>query len=198
MTRMIRSAAPAAAVMLAVFAGACSKKVAATTPQPPAPVANDTAPAKAAPAVANRPAPAPQATQQPQASPQMTPQQRAQLNEQLARLEDALFDYDKSTIRPDAAKALSDNVAAIRATLSKYPNEKITIEGHCDQRGSDEYNMALGERRAEASKEFLVNMGISAAQLTTISYGKERPQCTEDNEDCYQRNRRAHLIARGE
>jgi peptidoglycan-associated lipoprotein len=113
-------------------------------------------------------------------------------------LEDALFDYDKSTIRPDAVKALQDDTNVIKTTLAKYPTEKITIEGHTDERGSAEYNLGLGDRRAEAAKDFLTNLGVSPSQLTIISYGKDRPVCTEQNEDCYQKNRRAHLVAQGQ
>jgi peptidoglycan-associated lipoprotein len=113
-------------------------------------------------------------------------------------LEDALFDYDKATIRPDAMKALQDDTNVIKTTLAKYPTEKIRIEGHTDERGSSEYNLGLGDRRASATKEFLTNLGISSTQLTIISYGKERPVCTEQTEDCYQRNRRAHLVDEGQ
>jgi len=69
----------------------------------------------------------------------------------------------------------------------------VIVEGHCDERGSAEYNLALGDRRATAAKDFLVQLGVPADRLKTISYGKERPQCTEENEQCWQRNRRAHL-----
>jgi peptidoglycan-associated lipoprotein len=79
--------------------------------------------------------------------------------------------------------------------MSDFPSAVITIEGHCDERGSAEYNLGLGDRRANAAKEFLVGLGVSESQLRTVSYGKERPQCTESNEDCWQRNRRAHFSA---
>jgi len=125
----------------------------------------------------------------------MTPQERATLNESLARLEDALFDYDKSTIRPDASNALKDDVAVIREILANYPSQKLLIEGHCDERGSEEYNMALGDRRAKSSEEFLLSMGIPQTQLTIISYGKDRPVCTDKEEGCWQKNRRAHVTA---
>jgi peptidoglycan-associated lipoprotein len=125
----------------------------------------------------------------------MTPQERATLNQSLARLEDALFDYDKSTIRADAGTALKDDVAVIREILSNYPNQKLIIEGHADERGSQEYNLALGDRRARAVEEFLTSMGIPTTQLTLISYGKDRPVCSEENEQCWQRNRRAHVTA---
>lgn len=125
----------------------------------------------------------------------ITPQERAVLNDRLAHLEDALFDYDKSTIRADAASALQDDVGVIRGILAKDPNEKLRIEGHCDERGSDEYNLALGDKRAQAVAEFFQTMGISQAQLTVISYGKEKPVCGEQTEDCWQKNRRAHIVA---
>jgi len=128
-------------------------------------------------------------------STQMTPQERKTLNESLARLEDALFDYDKSTIRPDASTALKDDVTVIRDILANYPSQKLLIEGHCDERGSEEYNMALGDRRAKAAQDFLLSMGIPQAQLTIISFGKDRPVCTDKDEDCWQKNRRAHVTA---
>jgi peptidoglycan-associated lipoprotein len=120
---------------------------------------------------------------------------RRTLNERLAHLSDALFDYDKASIRPDARKALDDDVTVIRGILADYPSQKLIIEGHCDERGSEEYNMALGDRRAAASKEFLSSMGIPQTQLTVISYGKGKPVCTEKTEECWQKNRRAHVTA---
>ncbi len=125
----------------------------------------------------------------------MTPQERATLNEKLAHLNDALFDYDKSTIRDDASTVLKADVGVIRDILANYPNQKLLIEGNADERGSEEYNLALGDRRARAAQEFLVSMGIPAAQLSLVSYGKERPICTDKTEDCWQRNRRAHVTA---
>jgi len=125
----------------------------------------------------------------------MTPQERQTLNEKLAKLEDALFDYDKSTIRPDASTALKDDVGVIRDILANYPSQKLLIEGHCDERGSEEYNIALGDRRAKATEGFLASMGIPEAQLTIISFGKDRPVCTDNDESCWQKNRRAHITA---
>ena len=124
---------------------------------------------------------------------QMTPQERATLNEKLAKLEDALFDYDKSTIREDATSALKDDVGVIRDILANYPNQKLLIEGHCDERGSTEYNLALGQRRANAVKDYLVSLGIPADHLSTTSWGKEKPFCTEATEACYAQNRRGHF-----
>jgi peptidoglycan-associated lipoprotein len=120
---------------------------------------------------------------------------RETLNQRLARLEDALFNYDQSTIRSDASVALRDDVSVIRGILADYPSQKLIIEGHADERGSAEYNLALGDRRAHAVQEFLASMGIPGPQLAVVSYGKERPVCTDESESCWQRNRRAHLIA---
>ena len=125
----------------------------------------------------------------------MTPAERATLNERLARLEDALFDYDQSTIRTDATAALRDDVTVIRDILANYPSQKLVIEGHTDERGSDEYNMGLGDRRAQAAEGFLSTMGIPQNQLTVISFGKDKPRCTEQTEQCWQQNRRAHITA---
>jgi peptidoglycan-associated lipoprotein len=125
----------------------------------------------------------------------MTPQERETLNAKLARLEDALFDYDKASIREDASTRLRDDVGVIRDILANYPSQKLLIEGHADERGSEEYNMALGDKRAKAAQEFLASMGIPSAQLQIVSYGKDRPVCTDKTEDCWQKNRRAHLTA---
>jgi peptidoglycan-associated lipoprotein len=108
-------------------------------------------------------------------------------------VQDAYFDYDKSDIRSDARDALTRDVAALKSILSDFPNAVIVVEGHCDERGSAEYNLGLGDRRATSAKEFLQQLGLPADRLKTISYGKERPQCTEQNESCWQKNRRAHF-----
>jgi peptidoglycan-associated lipoprotein len=108
-------------------------------------------------------------------------------------VQDAFFDYDKTDIRGDARDALTRDAAAIKAILSDFPNAAIVIEGHCDERGSAEYNLGLGDRRASAAKEFLQGLGVPADRMKTISYGKERPQCTEQNETCWQKNRRVHF-----
>jgi peptidoglycan-associated lipoprotein len=125
----------------------------------------------------------------------LTPQERATLNDRLARLEDALFDYDKATIRTDATTVLKDDVGVVRDILANYPSQKLVIEGHADERGSSEYNLALGDKRARAAEEFLTTMGIPDAQLTVISYGKDHPICTDQTEACWQKNRRAHITA---
>jgi peptidoglycan-associated lipoprotein len=96
------------------------------------------------------------------------------------------FDYDKYEIL-EADRSVLQRQAA---WLGKYPAVRVTIEGHCDERGTREYNLALGARRANAVKEYLVSLGVSSGRVETISYGKERPMCTESNESCYAQNRR--------
>jgi peptidoglycan-associated lipoprotein len=121
---------------------------------------------------------------------------RKSLDELLStETKDAFFDYDKSSLRPDARAALSSDATALKDIFQSFQGAKITVEGHCDERGSAEYNLALGDRRATEAKDYLVEFGVPAAQLNTISYGKERPQCTDHNEECWQKNRRAHLSA---
>ncbi len=109
-------------------------------------------------------------------------------------VQDAYFDYDKSDIRSDARDALTRDAAALKSILMDFPNATIVVEGHCDERGSAEYNLGLGDRRATSAKEFLQQLGVPADRLKTISYGKERPQCTEQDESCWQKNRRAHFV----
>ncbi len=108
-------------------------------------------------------------------------------------VQDVYFDYDKSDIRGDARDVLTRDAAAIKAILADFPNATIVVEGHCDERGSAEYNLGLGDRRSSAAKDFLVQLGVPGDRLKTISYGKERPVCTDSDESCWQRNRRAHF-----
>ena len=105
-------------------------------------------------------------------------------------VQDAYFDLDKADIRADARTALSKTAEILRT----YPQIKATIEGHCDERGSTEYNLGLGDRRASAVKQYLVSLGIAADRLSTVSYGKEKPFCMETTEACYQQNRRGHFV----
>jgi peptidoglycan-associated lipoprotein len=108
---------------------------------------------------------------------------------------DAYFDYDSSDIREDARSALTRDADSLKAILRDFPSNSIVVEGHCDERGSAEYNLGLGDRRATAAKEFLIQLGVPGDRLKTISYGKERPQCNDSNEGCWQKNRRAHFAA---
>jgi peptidoglycan-associated lipoprotein len=102
---------------------------------------------------------------------------------------DVLFDFDRYSIRGDARMILKENAAF----LKEHDGAFITLEGHCDERGTDEYNIALGERRVNSVKNYLSKLGISNGRINIISYGEERPFCRESNEDCWQRNRRVHF-----
>jgi peptidoglycan-associated lipoprotein len=110
-------------------------------------------------------------------------------------LSDAMFDYDGNTIRADAQQALNKDADALKKIFTDFPTGSVIVEGHCDERGSAEYNLGLGDQRASSAKAYLVQLGVSGDRLKTVSYGKERPQCTEATDDCYQRNRRAHFSA---
>jgi peptidoglycan-associated lipoprotein len=107
--------------------------------------------------------------------------------------QDVYFDYDKNDIRADGRDTLTKDAELIKRILGADATFTIVIEGHCDERGSEEYNLALGDRRALAVKEFLVQLGVPEDRLKTISFGKERPVCTDENDACYQKNRRGHL-----
>ena len=121
----------------------------------------------------------------PPAQPSLTDEQLFAQN-----IKDVYFDYDKADVRGDQQSAIQADVAF----LQQHPNINVTIEGHCDERGSTEYNLALGDNRASSAKNALVAGGISADRIKTISYGKEKPFCTESNEACWQQNRRGHFV----
>jgi peptidoglycan-associated lipoprotein len=107
-------------------------------------------------------------------------------------IKDAFFDYDQYSIRDDAKTALEADARA----LKQRPGIRVTIEGHCDERGSEKYNLALGDRRANAVKDFLVSLGIESSRIDPTSYGEERQFCEDHNEECWQLNRRAHFVIR--
>ncbi len=107
-------------------------------------------------------------------------------------LGDVFFDYDRFNVRMDAMPVLDANSGWLRANRSKI----VLIEGHCDERGTLAYNLVLGEKRAQAAKKYLVEMGVPASQLLTTTYGETRPFCKQRNEDCYQHNRRAHFVTK--
>jgi peptidoglycan-associated lipoprotein len=133
---------------------------------------------------------APPAPTPPPAAPSQTPA------EMLAQqVHDIHFEYDKSDIRAEDQSILQGNAGALKTIFSMDANFIVTIEGHCDERGSAEYNLGLGDRRAAATRDALVALGVPGDKLKTISYGKERPLCTDATEDCYSRNRRAHFSA---
>ena len=105
-------------------------------------------------------------------------------------LTDAFFDFDKYDLREDARTAL----AADAQWLKRIRRSRSSIEGHCDERGTAAYNLSLGDRRANAAKDYLVSLGIDGGRINTVSYGKERPFCTERERVCWQKNRRAHFV----
>lgn len=116
-------------------------------------------------------------------------------NEAYARglLGDIYYDFDEYDLRPEARERLARNAEFMR----EHPEFVFTIEGHCDERGTNEYNLALGDRRASAARNYLTSLGIDTSRLSTISYGEERPQCAESSESCWQLNRRAHFVITG-
>ncbi|MGA3056045.1 MAG: peptidoglycan-associated lipoprotein Pal [Candidatus Korobacteraceae bacterium] len=124
--------------------------------------------------------------------PPPPPQTSSGTDEQLfsENMKDVFYDYDSYDISAQYQQVLQ----ADTRFLKQHPNMKFTIEGHCDERGSTEYNLALGDNRANAAKQVLAQLGISADHMRTISYGKEKPFCTESNESCWQQNRRAHFV----
>jgi peptidoglycan-associated lipoprotein len=132
------------------------------------------------------PPPPPTPAQAPSAKPTAAQVLSSEVN-------DAYFDFNKFDIRPDAQQALTQDAAALKQIFTDYPGFTVIVEGNCYDRGSAEYNLGLGDRRASAAKDFLVQLGVPADRLKTISYGKERPVCTEQNEACYQRNRHVHF-----
>ncbi len=115
----------------------------------------------------------------------------------VAALRDAYFDYNSSDLGNEARTVLVNDAAVLKQLLSESPSAVILVEGHCDDRGSAEYNLGLGDRRATIATEFLLELQVPADRVRAISYGKERPQCVEDTEECWQRNRRVHFVVGG-
>jgi len=191
-------------ISVVVLAG-CAKRPAMTAASAPAPsgAAQATAPPATTPPAATTPATSGSESSgsttpgtsgsQPPGSGTATPGARPPVSEFTANpnLKDIYFDFDKYDIRPGDAKILDSN-----ATWLKGNNNLVLIEGHCDERGTNEYNLALGERRAKATMNYLVSQGVQAGRITIISYGEERPICTEHNEACWAKNRRAHFLTK--
>jgi peptidoglycan-associated lipoprotein len=181
------------ATLLILLAGGCAKRP-ATTASGPAP--------KSSAATGSRPqaAPAPAVASAGEASrgagPAQTPAARPAPRDYVTNpaLKDINFDFDKYAIRPADAKILDANAA----WLKDNARQLLLIEGHCDARGTEEYNLALGERRAKAAMSYLVAQGIQAARISIVSYGGQRPLCREQNETCWARNRRARFLVKPE
>jgi len=150
------------------------------------------------------PAPAPAETVAPPAVPDTSMDKKPSILDQdlqgiqdeavrTGLLGDIFFDFDKFDLRADARERLQKNALFMK----EYPTLEFGIEGHCDERGTNEYNLALGEKRANAARDYLASLGVSASRLRTISYGEERPFCTESNEGCWQKNRRGRFLVTG-
>ena len=157
----------------------CAHKEVTQTPEqpqvaPPAPKAEAPKETMAETPVAEAPQP-------------MARQEEKELN---TKVEDILFDFDKSDIK-DNAKPILKNLSGM---LSSNSMENVVVEGNCDERGTSEYNLALGDRRANAAKSYLVSLGVPSTRIKTISYGKEKPLCTESTEECWSKNRRDHFV----
>ncbi len=178
-------------VMLATVAAACGKKQVATPapPPPPPPVAS-------VPAPPPPPPPPPPARPAPPAPPAAPTEEEifartslADLNNQKP-LDDVFFDYDKSDLGDKAKTSLQKDATYMK----KWMSIRVTVEGHADSRGTSEYNLALGERRANAVHDYLVNLGIAANRINVVSMGKEQPFCHEEQESCWSQNRRGHFV----
>jgi peptidoglycan-associated lipoprotein len=186
-------------MLVGMFGVACGTKKVALQPPPPQPqpaviASNSTTDDRS---LTNRTPPPVTATPPVSTDTSRYPDKatRDRIDTLLGRISDAYFDYDKHSLRPDAVQTLQADSIELRDILKQYPEYKLVIEGHADERGSDEYNIGLGDARAKSAKDYLVGVGIPAQQLSIVSYGKERPICTEHDEACWQKNRRIHIIA---
>jgi peptidoglycan-associated lipoprotein len=193
MTR-VRAALPIIVLAVVMGVSACAKKVPPPAPAPPPP-----APAAPAPPPPPPPPPPPRAAAAPPSAPGALSEQEVFARKSLEQLnaerplDDVYFDLDESEIRADARAALQKN----SDWLKRWTSTVLAIEGHCDSRGSAEYNLGLGSRRATAVRDYLVSLGVPAARVTVISKGKEQPFCNQEEESCWQQNRRGHFVITG-
>lgn len=178
MRSAFRWSLPGIVLGLSVVFVSCAKKPPATAVQ-----------VRENPAPAVSPAPARPASAAAPARDDVMSEDLATLNRR-GYLKDVYFDFNESTLRDDARTTL----AADAQWLERYPSMRILIEGHCDDRGTEAYNLALGDRRANAAREYLASIGVDGSRVQTISYGKERPFCTQDADPCWQENRRGHFV----
>ena len=170
----------------------CAKRPATTAASAaapaPAPAPSPAAPAPSTPSAAAPAPPAPAAAAAPAQAPRPVPKEFMAV----AALKEVYFDFDKYDIRPEDAKTLDANATWLKSNGDNL----VLIEGHCDERGTNEYNLALGERRAKATMNYLVSQGIQANRITLISSGEERPVCSEKTEACWAKNRRANFLVK--
>lgn len=172
-------------LLLGLSVAACGKKAPKVTPPPP--------PAPAAPAAPPAP-PAPPPPAQPPAAPRALSEDelfaRASAAEIEKNFKDVYFDLDASSIKDDARASLQANATYMK----RWASIRVNVEGHCDERGTAEYNLGLGDRRGNAVKDYLVSLGVPASSINVVSKGKESPFCTDHNEACWQQNRRGHFV----
>ena len=180
---------PTATLVLLVLIAGCNRRVPPPAPPPPAPPPPAATPAPPPPPPPP-PAPAPAPPPKPLTEDEIFQRKTlAELNAEMP-LGDVFFDYDMSTIREDARPILQRNADYLR----RWTTTRVTIEGHADSRGTAEYNLALGGRRAGAIRDYLVSLGIAPDRLLAVSKGEETPLCTDENEACWARNRRGHFV----
>jgi peptidoglycan-associated lipoprotein len=181
-------------VCLTLVGYGCAKKKVATAPPPSNPT--PAAPQKPAAPVKT---PVQTARATPTPPPPMTRETapaKSSFGELISsKLRDVYFEYDRSAIREGDGSTLAQDATVLKQIFRDFPRGKVMVEGECDERGSSEYNLALGDKRARAAKEYLSHLGVPADRLDVISYGKEHPVCNEENESCWQKNRRAHFAA---
>jgi peptidoglycan-associated lipoprotein len=176
-------------LLLTLTVTACAKKLPPPPPPPPAPPAAPAPPPPPPPPPPAAPAPAPAPPRALSEDEIFSRKTLDELNAEMP-LADVSFDYDMSSIRDDQRAILQKNADFMR----RWTAVRVTVEGHADQRGTNEYNLALGERRGNAVRDYLTGLGIAAERMVVISKGEESPLCTEETEGCFARNRRGHFI----
>jgi peptidoglycan-associated lipoprotein len=190
-TRGFQSIALSLVISTALVAG-CAKRPATTAASAPAPTGAAATTGSTAGAAQMTPAPAPApptaAPQAPATTARPSPKEFMAIPE----LKPIYFDFDKYDIRPADARVLDANASWLKSNADQL----VLIEGHCDERGTNEYNLALGERRAKSTMNYLVSQGVQASRITIISYGEERPTCAQHNEECWSKNRRAQFLVK--
>jgi peptidoglycan-associated lipoprotein len=179
----------AALMVLALTAGACGKKPAPAPPTPPDPAPTTKPEATRPPAPPAPATPPPPAARTPTEDEEFASMSLDDLNKR-GFAAPVFFALDSSELTDEAKGTIQKNVDF----LKRRPSTKIMIEGHCDSRGTSEYNLALGERRADAVRDYLQSLGVAADRVTIVSKGKEQPFCAEETESCWQQNRRGHFV----
>jgi peptidoglycan-associated lipoprotein len=189
MKRSFRVWATVAVVTIALTAGACGKKPPAAPAPPPAPAPAPPAPEPTKPTPPPAPAPPPPAPKTPTEDEVFAAMSLDDLNKK-GVLGDTFFALDSTELTAESRAAVQKN----SDYMKRWKTTKVLVEGHADSRGTNEYNLALAERRAAAVRDYLVSLGVTADRVTVVSKGEEAPFCTEEAESCWQQNRRGHFI----